>query len=236
LLAGLLLAGCACGAPRTTIPEASAFHFATPPAIDGDLGDWASVPRSERFVDTMTGMPADLEAYARFGWDDAYLYAAVEIADPRLEAPATAHDDHLWEHDCAELMIDPEGDGLAYVELQIAPNEVVFDTLYDARRQPQPFGHLEYTSGLEPHVHARGTVNDDANDDGYVVEMRIPWRALAVGPHPVTGPPAAGDTWHVAVYALDTREGGVFVPSAWSPPLEGDFHVPARFGRVTFRP
>lgn len=232
-LAALLLASCSCAEPRTTIPEARAHRFATPPELDGDLAEWATVPRTEAFVDTMNGSPGSPEAYARFGWDDRFLYVAFEIVDPLLVAPAENPDDHLWENDCAELMIDPDGDGLGYLELQVSPTNVVFDTWFDSRRQPQPFGHVAWSSGLEAGVRTAGTVNDHEGDEGYVVEIRIPWRAFAVGPHPITGAPHAGDTWRVALYALDVREDGQW-GAGWSAPLEGDFHVPARFGRVTF--
>lgn len=234
-LAALALGGCACSEPRTSIPEASATHFTTPPSLDGDLSEWAAVPQTERFVMTMTGMPGPPRASARFGWDADYLYVAFEIEDPYLVSHGEHQDDHLWEEDCAELMIDPDGDGLAYLELQVSPREVVFDSWFDSRRQPQPFGHIEWSSGLEAHVLTHGTPNDDEGDDGYSVEARIPWSAFAVGPHPITGAPHAGDTWRVGLYALDMRQGGQWA-SGWSAPLVGDFHVPDRFGRVTFRP
>ncbi len=233
-LLALVLVGCSCATPRTEIPEASATRFGTPPAIDGDLAEWESVPRTAAFVDTMNGTPGSPEAYARFGWDEAFLYVEMEIDDPLLVTEGTHQDDHLWEQDCAELMIDPDGDGLGYLELQVSPTNVVFDTWFDSRRQPQPFGHVEWSSGLEAQVLLHGTPNDDEADDGYVVELRIPWTAFAIGPSPVIGAPHVGDTWRIAAYALDERHGGQWA-SGWSPPLEGDFHVPARFGRVTFR-
>jgi hypothetical protein len=228
------LGGCQCaGPPRTTIPELTAHRFATPPTLDGELGDWAGTAMTERFVDTMTGAASDPAAQARIGWDDAYLYVAFEIDDPFLRSTFEAHDDHMWEQDCAELMIDPDGDGLGYVELQVAPTEVTFDSWFDSPRQPQPFGHIEWSSGIEASVSADGIVNDESDDDGYVVEARIPWSAFAVGPHPTSGPPRIGDTYRVALYVLDARREGQY-GVGWSAPMIGDFHVPDRFGRVTF--
>jgi hypothetical protein len=239
----LFALGCTCAGPRTEIPTAHAVRFATPPTLDGALDEWGDATRTEPFVNTMDGTQGAPEASARFGWDDQFLYVAFEIADPFLRSRGAQHDDHLWEEDCAELMIDPDGDGLGYAELQVSPRiesgaPVTFDTWFDSRRQPQPFGHIDWSSGIEAAVHARGTVNDDAADEGYVVEARIPWTAFAIGPHPITSAPRAGDTWRVALYALDARAGepapqfGV----GWSAPLVGDFHVPDRFGRVVFDP
>ena len=42
-------------------------------------------------------------------WDDRALYVAFEIEDTFLSSSFEAHDDHLWEADCAELMIDRDG-------------------------------------------------------------------------------------------------------------------------------
>jgi hypothetical protein len=230
----LVLAGCECGAPpRTAIPELTIHRFASPPTLDGALDEWSAAATTETFVDTMTGAPSEPTARARLAWDDAYLYVAFEIDDPFLRSTFEAHDDHTWEQDCAELMIDPDGDGLGYVELQVAPTEVTFDTWFDSRRQPQPFGHIEWSSGMEASVAADGIVNDEASDDGYVVEARIPWSAFAIGPHPMTGPPHAGDTYRIALYVLDARREGQY-GVGWSAPMIGDFHVPDRFGRVTF--
>ncbi len=234
VLAAVALAGCECGVPpRTAIPEIEAHRFATPPTLDGELDDWGDAAATETFVDTITGAPSEPRARAMLGWDDAFFYVAFEIDDPYLRSAFDANDDHTWEEDCAELMIDPDGDGLGYVELQVAPTEVTFDTWFDSRRQPQPFGHIEWSSGLEARVHAEGVVGDQVADDGYVVEARIPWGALAVGPLPTSGPPRVGDTYRVALYVLDARAEGQY-GVAWSAPMVSDFHVPDRFGRVTF--
>ncbi|MEM6957525.1 MAG: hypothetical protein AAF645_17665, partial [Myxococcota bacterium] len=40
--------------------------------------------------------------------------------------------------------------------------------------------------------------------------------------------------WRVNFYVMDKRENGSQRACGWSPPLEGDFHVPGRFGTVQF--
>ena len=130
-----------------------------------------------------------------------------------------------------EMMIDRGGDGLAYVELQVAPTNIGFDTWFDSYRTPAPFGHVDWDVGHQSAVRLRGTPTDDAGDDGYDVEIAIPWAALVRVGDGDHGAPQAGEEWRVALYALDLlREGST--GSGWSPPLVGDFHVPDRFGRV----
>jgi hypothetical protein len=172
-------------------------------------------------------------------WDEGGLYVATSIPDTYLVATNEDRDDHLWEEDCFELMLDrdaPEGEGLGegYVELQISPRNQIFDTWFDGYRAPPPFGHVTWTSGIETAVVTHGSYGDTEPDEGYDVELRIPWTALATTPNPGT-PPAAGDTIRVALYVLDAQPGGQGAV-AWSPPLVGDFHVPPRMGRVVLDP
>lgn len=229
-----LAAGCACGEPpRTTIPELHVRRAASAPTIDGDLSEWGDAARTEVFVGTMDGSHlSGLAPTAQLMWDDAALYVAMEVADPLLRAPGTTQDDHLWEHDCVELMLDPDGDERRYLELQVSPRNVVFDTWFDTYRAPQPFGHMDWSSELRSAVRARGEVDDDDGDDGYTVEIAIPWSAFVVAGRDGS-PPHAGETFRIQLYVLDERTDGQWAVG-WSAPMVGDFHVPPRFGHVTF--
>jgi hypothetical protein len=199
-----------------------------------DESDWARASRTEQFVRTMDGLPGEPVVTAQILWDDTSLWVAFEVQDDFLKCTFDrgSRDAHLWEQDTVELMVDPDGDGEGYFELQVSPTGLVFDTRFDTVRRPAPFGYPEWDSGLEPGVTARGTPNDDGMDQGYTVEARIPFAAFAEGNDPAE-PPRVGETWRIALYVLDARpEGQRGV--GWSPPLVGDFHVPNRFGRVTF--
>jgi len=238
LVLALTLNGCdGCGATaRTAIPEANAPRATGEITLDGilDEADWDQATVTERFVRTMDGLPGEPVVTARLMWNDDSLLVAFEVRDDFLKCTLEGHDAHLWEQDAVELMIDPDGDGEGYFELQVSPTNLVFDTRFDTVRQPAPFGYPAWQSGLVAGVDARGTPNDDEMDDGYTVEARIPFAAFAAGSDPAE-PPQEGQTWRVALYVLDARpEGQSGV--GWSPPLVGDFHVPDRFGRVTFSP
>lgn len=230
----LCTAGCTCAEPRTGVPVYRAARVAEAPAIDGRLDDaaWRDAPVTEAFVNTMTGAPADPRTAARIAWDDAHLYVAFEVEDDFLACTLEGDDPHLWEQDTVEIMADPGGDGRNYFELQLSPTGEIFDTRYDSRRVPGPFGHVGWDSGMRGVAIARGTVNDEESDEGYVAEMAIPWSAFAHGTPPAS-PPRAGEEWRIALYVLDARPNGQR-GVGWSPPLVGDFHVPDRFGRVVF--
>ncbi len=204
--------------------------------VDGRLDEpaWRSAAESSVFVNTMTGASAEPRATARVLFDDDALYVGFDVADDFLKNSLTGRDAHLWGEDCVEVMVDPDGDGANYFELQVSPTGEVFDTFYDTRRVPQPFGHLDWNAAIEARATPRGTPNDDADDQGYSVEMRIPWSSFRYGSAPAMGTPPAGSTWRVNFYVMDTRRDGSQRAVGWSAPLVGDFHVPARFGRVRF--
>lgn len=216
------------------IPSVRATKAAGAINVDGRLDEqsWSTAMATPRFVDTMTGGAAEPPVTAKLLWDDQNLYVAFEVQDDFLKSDFEDRDDHLWEQDTVEVMVDPDGDGRNYFEMQVSPMGVVFDTRYDTRRQPQPFGDVAWNSNLRAGVTRRGTPNDDEADQGYTVEMAIPWAAFQAGTPPATKP-NAGDAWRINFFVMDSREEGQRAVG-WSPPRVGDFHTLNRFGRVLF--
>lgn len=201
--------------------------------IDGrtDEAAWQRAPQSAAFVNTVDGSPADLRSSVRVLWDDQKLYVAFDVADTTLRNTLRGRDAHLWEQDAVEIMIDPDGDGRNYYELQVAPTGEIFDTRYDSRRVPGPVGHADWNADIQARVGARGTVNDEGADEGYTVELAITWASFATAEGQALAAPPAGATWRANFYVMDTNGAGQR-SAGWSPTLERDFHVPPRFGRV----
>jgi hypothetical protein len=206
---------------------------------DGVLNepDWQHAADTGYLIDTLTGRqddPQNSRGRVKVLWGDQFLYVAFEIRDEHLVDMAQGPDSHLWEKDCAEIMVDPDGDGRNYFEMQVSPGGHVFDTRYFSRRVPRPFGDLAWDSHLIPGARANGTINNGSDtDEGYVTEIAIPWTSFDV-----PGAPHAGETWRMNFYLMDMRRSHFREQQAfagWSAPMIGDFHVPDRFGRVTFR-
>lgn len=225
--------------PSLDVPRRPADASVT---VDGALDEtaWRSAAETPAFVDPGTGRsPAGLPVggRAKLLWDDGSLYVAFDVVDRTIRGgfPADAVDPHLWERDTVELMIDPDGDGdnRDYYEIQVSPQNLVFDSRFDDYNAPRggergPFGHQAWSAQVESAVRLRGSIDDDGDDDeGYVVELRIPWSSFD---RARKAPPAVGDTWRMNLYAMEDN-GGV----AWSPLLgQGNFHRASRFGRVHF--
>ncbi len=130
-------------------------------------------------------------------------------------------------------MVDPDGDGdnKDYYEIQINPQNLVFDSQFDDYNSPKkepdgPFGHQEWSAKLKSAVAVDGTLDKAGDKDkGYTVEVMIPWKSFSKAKQ---APPKIGDTWRMNFYAMQNN-GGV----SWSPILgQGNFHKATRFGKV----
>jgi hypothetical protein len=208
--------------------------------IDGKLDEpaWVAAASTGPFVHVGNGKPdprLPVQGEARLAWTDEHLYVGFEVRDAHVRGGFTpgVRDPHLWERDTIEIMLDPDGDGdnLDYYEIQVNPQNLVFDTHYDGYNRPNgggrgPFGHEEWSAELTSAVVVNGTLDDDADEDaGYTVEAKIPWRVFT---RAKSAPPKPGDAWRVNLYAMQSN-GGV----GWSPILgQGNFHRASRFGRV----
>jgi hypothetical protein len=230
--------------PHTELPQMRVMKLAknTKINIDGKLEDeaWKTAASSRPFVDVGTGNPNTafpVNGSVKLAWDDANIYLAFQVEDPDIIGgwPKDAKDPHLWEKDTVEIMLDPDGDGdnNDYYEIQVNPQNLVFDTQYDRYNEPKtepngPFGHQDWSAKLKSAVVIDGTLDKPGDKDkGYTVEMAIPWASFAKAKN---HPPKAGDEWRMNFYAMQNNSG-----VAWSPILgQGNFHKASRFGRVVW--
>jgi hypothetical protein len=218
-----------------------------PIKIDGKLDDapWQSVPSTGPFSDTMSGAPVDQRTEAKILWDDKFLYVAFENTDTNVWSSLGKRDDKLWTEEADELMIDADGNGRGYVELQVAPNGTVFDTYlpeyrkYEDALDPKK-KQFSWNSKVNAKVVVNGTLNKHGDQDkGWTVEMAIPLEDVK-GMEPKAElpklPPALGNVWRINLFRMDRpdEKQPMQKASGWSPPLVGDFHKLDRFGELVF--
>ena len=216
----------------------------------GDEPAWGAAASTGPFVDVGSGRSAasyPVTGSAKVAWDSDNMYVLIEVKDPdvlgfftdKASQPkdwTVTGQPMTWNHDTAEIMIDPDGDGdnRDYYELQINPANKVFKTQFDGYNTPKtepqgPFGHEDWDPKMKSAVVVHGTIDKPGDkDEGYTVEAAIPWAAFQKGAK--TLPPKPGDQWRMNFYAMENNGG-----TAWSPILgQGNFHRATRFGRVTW--
>lgn len=270
-LAAVAAGGIVCGPPPSE-PSAAGVgpgpreyvvhRAAAAPTVDGSLDDaaWRDAPWTDPFVDIVGGdRPAPrLLTHAKLLWDDGYLYIGAELEEPDVWATLRQADDTVWHDDDFEVFLDPDGDGLAYYEMEINALGTVLDLFL-----PRPYnqgGHADLSwemQGMRRATALHGTLNDPADrDGGWSVELAIPWAALRPPPAAAAGPgeagraPRPGDTWRVnfsrVEWPVDIVDGAYrkAAPSpltrhpednwVWSPQGAVNMHLPSMWGRVRF--
>lgn len=220
------------------------------PQIDGRLEDaaWAGAQWTQDFLDIEgSSMPKPpLRTRAMMLWDNDYLYIAAEMEEPHVWGTLTDHDSVIFLDPDFELFIDPDGDSHDYFEFEINALNTGWDLLL-----PKPYkdggkadNSLEL-SGIKTAVHIRGTLNNPGDhDDGWSVEIALPWKALASKANTLT-PPRDGDQWRMGFsrveWQININDGKyIKVPNTresnwvWSPQGVIDMHRPERWGYVQF--
>ena len=77
---------------------------------------------------------------AKMLWDEDYFYVAADLEDPDIWGVETQRDAHIPDPDF-EVFIDPDGDALNYMEMEMNALNTVWDLLLDEvyhRRAPDP--------------------------------------------------------------------------------------------------
>lgn len=192
------------------LPHYLVRHAAAPIAIDGHLDefDWAAAPQIDGLTRILNLYGQVLNATrAKMIWDEDALYIAFASHDQDMWALFTEEDDPMWSEEVVEAFIDPDGDGLNYLEVEVNPLNAVVD-LHISSVSPEWVSDKDWDiTGLQTAVVAHGTVNDSTDiDTGWTVEMAIPWTAF-VPTITGGGKPQVGDRWRLNLYRIERGAG-----------------------------
>jgi hypothetical protein len=224
-------------ADATRAPEPYLCRFtAEPVVIDGRLDDagWQHALEVGEFRMPWLGAedkPAEKATRAKLLWDRDYLYVAADMDDADLYADITERDGQTWDNDVFELFLKPAADKPAYYEFQVTARNTQFDLFLPRRGHVNRFRRM-HEFGVESAVSLRGSLDDWADrDEGWAVEMRIPWASLAM----TGGRPEPGDEWRFAACRYDydvARERPEL--STCAPLSQLDFHLHEDYRPLVF--
>jgi hypothetical protein len=155
LVAKIPLSGGEKKRPSTRVPElrADKLDKAVKLKIDGKLDEeaWKTAAVAGPFVNVRTGEPDTkfpVQGSAKLLWNDDNLFIGFEVTDPDIvgDFPKDKPDPQLWTKDTVEIMIDPDGDGdnKDYYEIQVNPQNLVFDSQFDAYNLPKGAKNAPY--------------------------------------------------------------------------------------------
>jgi hypothetical protein len=222
-----------------TIPQYTVSRCVTPLTMDGKLTepDWLAAPLTARFVHHTDGSTARLSTQAKLLWDDHNLYIGFVCEDPDVWATLTKRDASLWNGEVVEIICDPDGDGLNYFELQVNPLGTLLDLTLTKAYSAGGQANLAWTLNFTAAVWVDGTLNDSSDVDAqWCCEVAVPFTELAFMAPSLHFPPHDGETWRILLTRYDYERTGTkrVELSAWTQTNSSSFHVPAKFGSITF--
>lgn len=211
------------------IKKETIFKTATPPVLEGDPSDacWQQA-RPLKMIRAFDGLPAFFPGYAEMCYDQTNLYVLGVFDDSEMDIQYVAskkRDDPIWEDSSIEVFLDTNHDHTNYYQVLVNMNGVVGSN----RKSPAksyPFLDTEWI----PHV--RQAVRKEAQR--WMIELAIPLADLGVNGSPT------GQTWGVNIYRnRKTTKAWSFAAhvryaSGWNATFARSWHVPNRFGEITF--
>lgn len=134
------------GCSEDLIADYTCFRTKQPPRIDGlpDETVWQAAPKSPRFVDMVTGLPAFLDTRVAALWDDECLYIAFWVEESNVQAYFTERDSPVYLENDVEVFIDG---GDCYYEFQINALGTIYEVFYiwqEAYKKGSRFDRKEF--------------------------------------------------------------------------------------------
>jgi hypothetical protein len=210
---------------NTELPTSKVKYTKRPPKIDGDLNDTCWGNASKMIIkESWKGGTYPYLTVAYLGYDNMYLYIAVECTEPAVStmriktskkdknAFKVFADEHL------EIFLDTDFDRMTYYQLGINPKGVMAGQKFVA------VGAIDKSWGV-PGIQATTTINKN----NWILEMAIPLSKLGVTKI------KPGSLWGININRTryNSKKASKALYGAWSPTF-GSYHQPPRFGKVTF--
>ncbi|HVZ22348.1 MAG TPA: DUF5916 domain-containing protein [Vicinamibacterales bacterium] len=162
-------------ASSSTRGETYAIPRATGPiVIDGNLSDaaWETALRIDRWYEINPGdnIEPPVKNVGYLTYDEHYIYAAFDFADPNpkaILAPFGDHDNLQNNDDFGGLFLDPRNEGHTAYEFQVTAHNIQFDAVLDDNgggENASPDFFWDSAARI--------------NDHGWTLEIRIPFSSL----------------------------------------------------------
>jgi hypothetical protein len=205
--------------------------------IDGSLEEsiWSACPSLSL---TPMGDAPGLETEVRAFVGGEHLFIGARLEDEHIWGNLKERDSDTWTQEVLEFFMDADRTPSNYLELQVTPNNTIFDAHFEeqlgrgegSRDEQIDRAKAFNIEGLETAVEVDGTINDKADtDSAWTVEMKMPLTSLPG----VDGRPSNGDTWAVNFYRFDQPDDDQHA-YAWRP-VSGSFHQVRKFGVFEFQ-
>lgn len=254
VLVSLSAAGFAQSKKNTIIPKTYVAAKTTSPIkIDGDESDasWSRAEWTDLFEDIENDVKPKYATKVKMLWDETNFYILAKIDEPHVWANLKQRDTIIFYNNDFEVFIDPDSDTFNYYELEINALNTAWDLFLSKPYRENDLVVLNdwNLTGLKSAVKIHGTLNNPNDvDQGWVLEMAIPWAAYKTSYFDQNVP--ADKFWRVnfsrvnwqhslidGKYERKKDTDGKFLPEynwVWSPMGVINMHEPEKWGYVYF--
>ncbi|MGN7812062.1 carbohydrate-binding family 9-like protein [Flavobacterium sp. 22076] len=254
VLVSLSAAGFAQSKKNTIIPKTYVAAKTTSPiTIDGDESDasWSRAEWTDLFEDIENDVKPKYATKVKMLWDETNFYILAKIDEPHVWANLKQRDTIIFYNNDFEVFIDPDSDTFNYYELEINALNTAWDLFLSKPYRENDLVVLNdwNLTGLKSAVKIHGTLNNPNDvDQGWVLEMAIPWAAYKTSYFDQNVP--ADKFWRVnfsrvnwqhslidGKYERKKDADGKFLPEynwVWSPMGVINMHEPEKWGYVYF--
>jgi Domain of unknown function (DUF5916) len=180
--------------PVETPATLSIARASGPIAVDGEITDpgWQNAAKVETWYETNPGdsTPPKVKNVGYLTYDDRFLYAAFEFADPqigKLRAPYGDRDNVPSSTDYGGIIVDTQGEGKRALLLLANPRGIQYDAITDDSSGEDSSPDFYWDSAAK------------VNGQGWVLEMRVPFSSLRYAEKDP-------QTWRIMLYRNYPRE------------------------------
>ncbi|MFA6109587.1 MAG: SUMF1/EgtB/PvdO family nonheme iron enzyme [Candidatus Latescibacterota bacterium] len=227
------------------------YRASAPIVIDGRIEEkaWQDAEWTEPFEDAQSPycpLPWKMTR-AKVLHDDENLYFAARLQEENVWGQIAKRDTiSYWDNDF-EIFVDPTADAVNYFEFEMTALNQMFDMWHenDNHRNALADGTFD-APNMRHAVQVQGTLNYHHDlDDGWTVEVMIPYRDLLPWNPGMQVPPRRGDMWRlnfsrVQYLHVYTQLFPYLLPYSpcedwvWAATFTGDLHVPEMWAKGVF--
>lgn len=205
------------------------YKAADKPVIDGDLSEWKRHFLGP-FVVHNSGVKATQKNAVSLSWNNENLYIAFRSDDSKIIGSHQQHDSQIYKtDDLVEIFIDPDGDGLQYVEIGVNAFSTYYEMLI-ACALPACGG---WKASMDFKVVGMETASK-MTPEGFCVEIKIPFSALENSISTNFKTPTIGTKWKGNVFRIDFGKTTEYLALQHYSTSEFGFHQPSEFAVFEF--
>jgi len=222
-----------------------------PITLDGNINEkaWQDAAWTEPFEDAQSPycpLPWKMTR-AKITWDDEAIWFAAQLQEENVWGHITKRDTiSYWDNDF-EIFIDPTADAVNYFEFEMTALNQMFDMWHENDNHRNALADGTYNAPNMRHaVQVQGTLNYHHDiDQGWTVEVMIPYADMMSRNPEMQVPPRRGDQWRlnfsrVQFMHVYTQMFPYLLPYSpvedwvWASTFIGDLHIPEMWARGLF--